>query len=514
MAVTSVTITAGPTVVGRSVTLSGVLSRDGGGTNNNINFLVYTVGYGNLYAITRLSDGAAVYGAAGTAGSGIAWSWTGTLPEGDYLAVTVSLNESPYTGLATSSAVGTIKLTPGLPGIWTPRRDARGLFVPKMPTYPTVTGNGRDWSKSQGFFYAIPDGVYRSTTNAITKTGAYGNFARGVPTQWGLGIDAPAAWEWYGGVPAVYSINSGTQVLVSVFSIHNGSTYADPSLYPAVLGESRTTGNFNPASDGGNYAFWQNANGEQSLYTTVSPAFGGGVILINGIGNGLHCLVLSVTVGGGASGFKAFLNGKLVATSAATTYASFLSLRPYYFWASVSQSGLNIGNVLLNAEVLDVSLSDQSLAALSLDPYRYFFIDAPSQKSRLSRFISLGQSFQFSRPSADLLTGWTRVPASGTHVSAINETTSNQTDYLSATSAGLVDSFTMQPIDQPLTGGVDINLDIDASARPVTVALLNGATVVKSASVSTTGLTTISASTAELSGVSWPWTPTVRITSQ
>jgi hypothetical protein len=72
----------------------------------------------------------------------------------------------------------------------------------------------------------------------------------------------------------------------------------------------------------------------------------------------------------------------------------------------------------------------------------------------------------------------------------------------------------MDQLQQPASGGLDINLDIDASARPVTVDLLDGATVVKSASVSTTGQTTITASAAELSGVSWPWTPTVRITSQ
>jgi hypothetical protein len=159
------------------------------------------------------------------------------------------------------------------------------------------------------------------------------------------------------------------------------------------------------------------------------------------------------------------------------------------------------------ARLRKVALSPAEIWALSQNPYQIFRPTRPV-------FFSLGQSFQFSRPSADLLTGWTRTPAGGTHVSAINETTSNQTDYLQATAAGLVDSFTMQPIDQPLSGGVDINLDIDASARPVTVDLLNGATVVKSASVITTGQTTISVSSAELAGVSWPWTPTIRITSQ
>jgi hypothetical protein len=152
-------------------------------------------------------------------------------------------------------------------------------------------------------------------------------------------------------------------------------------------------------------------------------------------------------------------------------------------------------------------IGDSDRLAMAENPWQIFRPIRPV-------FISLGQSFQFSRPSADLLTGWTRTPAGGTHSSVINEVTSNQTDYLEASTGSLIDSFTMDQLQQPATGGLDINLDIDASARPVTVDLLNGATVVKTASVSTTGQTTITATAAELSGVSWPWTPTVRITSQ
>jgi hypothetical protein len=212
---------------------------------------------------------------------------------------------------------------------------------------------------------------------------------------------------------------------------------------------------------------------------------------------------------------RTYINGKLIDTYQGTPISSYNNNKFYPDNTTDLQIGQYTGGGAGSAPKADiafarlrkVALSASEVWALSQNPYQIF---RPSR----AIFVSLAPSFQFSRPSADILTGWTRVPASGTHVSAINETTSNQTDYLSASGSALVDSFTMGELLQPASGGVDINLDIDASARPVTVDLLNGATVVKSASVSTTGQTTITASAAELSGVSWPWTPTIRITSQ
>jgi len=217
-----------------------------------------------------------------------------------------------------------------------------------------------------------------------------------------------------------------------------------------------------------------------------------------------------------ASGLmNTYINGKLIDTYQGTPITSYNNNKFYPDNTTNLQVGQNTGGGAGSAPKADiafarlrkVALSPAEVWALAQNPWQVY-------KPARGTIFSFVQSFQFSRPSTDLLTGWTRVPASGTHVSAINETTSNQTDYLQATAAGLIDSFTMGQLNQPLSGGVDINLDIDASTRPVTVALLNGATVVKSASVSTTGLTTITASAVELSGVSWPWTPIVRITSQ
>lgn len=124
-------------------------------------------------------------------------------------------------------------------------------------------------------------------------------------------------------------------------------------------------------------------------------------------------------------------------------------------------------------------LSAAEFASLDENPWQIFKPTRPI-------FYSLPSSgsFQYSRPTTDILTGWTRVPASGTHSSAISETTSNQSDYLQATSPTLVDSFTMGQLQQPATGGLGINYDIDASARSTQIELLNGASVVKSVVVS------------------------------
>jgi hypothetical protein len=114
----------------------------------------------------------------------------------------------------------------------------------------------------------------------------------------------------------------------------------------------------------------------------------------------------------GASGLRAFLNGSLVAVSSASTYSEFLFLRPYYLNRSISQRHLDIGNVLLNAEAINVNLTDSAAAALSLDPYRYFFRDAPSTNLRAVRNMTFdGNTYQYSRPISDISnTGWVRVP--------------------------------------------------------------------------------------------------------
>jgi len=401
MAVTAVTITSGPTVVGRTVTISGTLNRNDTVANNNLNFLSYTVGYGSLGTITRLYDNSTVYNAAGPTGDNIPWTWTGALPEGNYLAVTVNLNENPYTLLATSATnVGVVQLqlqTP-LSGIWTPRRDSRGRFVSKVSSYPSFYNAGtRNWDKAAAFLYPVQEGIYRSNADVIDRLGEYGGIAKGVPTPYGLGIDAPRNWEQSARRGGYLSTGSGSHVLVSVFSLYNASKYLSSASYapwPAVLGESRAK---DVGYEFGDVAAWyQNYAGEQALRINTIPQSGSYIpgtnqngldnIYVSGIGNGLHCLVLCYTVGGGATGVRAFLNGKLVGIGPASNYVSFWGIRSYYYWGSLSQSDLNMGNVHFNANITNLNLNDTQAAQFSLDPYRYFFCDAPKTSSKTRMF--------------------------------------------------------------------------------------------------------------------------------
>lgn len=388
MAVTAVTITSGPTVVGRSVTISGTLNRDGGGTYNTLNFYAfnraYTVGQGLINLVT----GNQFLNVSGSAGTNIPWSYTGTVPEGDYREVTIDNPEFPYQPqpyyTRSATEIGLVQLRKPLPGIWTPNRDSRGLFVPKTPTYPSFAGNLRNYDKAKSFFYPIPNGIYCSNTDYIERLGEYGGIAKGVATQYGLGIDTPRNWEKKG--PWGSSTSLGTTVLVSVFSLYNASKYLSPADFqpwPAVLGESRAKGiGYEFVSVA---AWYKNESGEQAL--RINPtSYGDGLnnFYINGIGNGLHCLVLCYTRDGGASGVRAFLNGQLVATGP-STYDGFWGHRPYYYWGSLSQSDLNMGNVHFNGHITNLNLTDAQAAQLSTDPYRQFFIDAPktSAKRRL-----------------------------------------------------------------------------------------------------------------------------------
>lgn len=404
MAVTAVTITSGPTVVGRSVTLSGTLNRTDTAINNNLAFVVYESTFTFSYTINRLSDGATFLNAAGTAESGISWTWTGTLPEGNYLAVNVILNEPPTTVLATSATnIGIIKLRNSLPGIWTPRRDSRGFFTPKVSSYPSFIDGTRNWDKAASFLYPIQEGIYRSNANVIDREGEYGGIAKGVPTPYGLGIDTPRGWEQKTARGGYLSTSGGSHVLVSVFSLYNASKYLSPANgqpWPAVLGESRAKG---VGYEFGDIAAWyKNESGEQALRINTIPQNGSYIpgtntigldnIYVNGLSNGLYCLVLCYTVSGGAAGVRAFLNGQLVGTGPATNFASFWGIRSYYYWGSLSQSDLNMGNVHFNGHITNLNLTDNQAAQLSTDPYRQFFIDAPKTSANrrvFSGFLSL-----------------------------------------------------------------------------------------------------------------------------
>lgn len=410
MAVTAVTITSGPTVVGRSVTISGTLDRDGGGTLNTLNFLSYTVGYVSLGTLTRLSDNAVTYNASGTAGSGIAWTWTGVLPEGDYLGVSISLNDSPYTTLATSSNVGLIQLRKPLAGVWTPRRDASGLFVEatRSSRYPTIGVVG---SPLRHYNYAAAgsNGIYTSVHKRIIRKTeeSYGpTNLKSVYTPYGAGIDAQTGWQ-FGFYPTQGGgWNVPRQTWVSLFYIYDASKY--------VAGYPRFFGNIaNLPTQRLQTICWVNTAGEQALLVSSDVSFSGGEVAVNGVGNGLHCMVVTSVASTAAGSVRVFLDGQLVAT---TTGPSGWNGGTYpttdFYAGSVSQSGSNIGNILFNGILYGYVATDSEAAELSVDPYRYFFRDATPISSRAVRNLSFSSAtYQYSRPIADISnTGWVRVP--------------------------------------------------------------------------------------------------------
>jgi hypothetical protein len=476
MAVTSVTITSGPTVVGDTVTISGTLARDGGGTGNNITFLTYDSGYVLSYAFP-------VIDASGPAGSGIAWSSTRRFPNGSYIGVTAYQVDPPYNPLSSATAaIGLIKVV----SVSVAGRQPQGATSINWG-HPLTRGLVLDWSAANPLINSV-DGqrviaASPSPINAL-QVGRARDFTNA--------IDGDTSW---GG--DYWPLNNENEYTVEAYFKQTAA-----SSYASLLSKFSNSG---------------------QLYVRIEPS---NAIGIGGNLNGYMTATTNsfssdtwvyVAATLNAAGLmRTYINGRLIDTYQGTPISSYNNNKFYPDNATNLQVGQSTGQTdstyapkadIAFVRLRKVALSASEIWALSQNPWQIY------RKARRI-FVSFGQSFQFSRPSADLLTGWTRVPASGTHVSAINEITSNQTDYLQANSPTLVDSFTMEQLQQPASGGLDINLDIDASERPVTVDLLNGATVVKTQSVNTTGPATITVTPAELAGVSWPWTPTIRITSQ
>jgi hypothetical protein len=109
-------------------------------------------------------------------------------------------------------------------------------------------------------------------------------------------------------------------------------------------------------------------------------------ITVNNVGNGLHCLVVVQCNDTRSNGHRVFLDGQLVGSATyTTTYLGGLNIRPYYFWGSLSKSGLDIGTVLFQGSIDKLYPSDEQAIAISKNPFKYFFRDAPktSAKRRL-----------------------------------------------------------------------------------------------------------------------------------
>jgi len=156
-------------------------------------------------------------------------------------------------------------------------------------------------------------------------------------------------------------------------------------------------------------------------------------------------------------------------------------------------------------------LSASEIASFTQNPWQLFIPAKPVY------FAVTSITYSYSRPNADSSPlQWNRFPAGGTHFSAIDEVTSDPSDYLYAPSLGLVDTMTCSAVNQPIAGS-NILVNYTTGSTPpsqIKIELLEGSTAIKSSTVSAASgtITIIPAEWAVVS--SWPWTPTLRITSQ
>lgn len=408
MAVTAATITS-LTLVGRAVTIAGTADRDGGGTDNTLTFLAVDAS-SNEVLLTSVF-GESTLNASGPAATGVVFSFTGVLPENTYGVVRCYRLGAPSVLLATSAtSVGIVQLRRPLPGVWTPRRDSRGLFVaaPRMGYQPTIGTVGtpiRHYNYavagSNGIYTSVHDRVIRQTEESFPT-----NLLRSVNTPYGVGIDAKPTWQ-FGAYPTQGGgWNVSRQTWVSLFYIYDSSKYV--GVYPRFFG-----GVGNNPSIRGQSICWLNSFGQQALVVTSDTGYSGGEVSVNGIGNGLHCMVVTSIASASPTGVRIFLDGQFVATATAPNgWNGGTFPTTDFYGASVSQSGSNIGNILFNAILYGYVASDDEAQQLSLDPYRYFFVDAPTVRNRIGRKLNFESNvYQYSRPSADASnSGWVRVP--------------------------------------------------------------------------------------------------------
>jgi len=260
-----------------------------------------------------------------------------------------------------------------LSNIWIPRRDSRGLFV-RSPRWSRAPSPGFVGGKfhynyavagSNGIYTTVHDRIIRKTEESYGPTNL-----RSVNTPYGVGIDAQQGWQ-YGNYP----IQSGgwnvpRQTWISLFYIYNAQKTI--TNYPRFFG-----GVGNNVLQRSHTITWINTAGEQTLVVASDTNFSGGEILVSGIQNGLHCMLVTSVANASATGVRAFLNGEFVGTTTAPNgWNGGTFPTTDFFGASISQSGSDVGNILFNAILYDYVASDAEAEKLSTDPYSYFFVDA------------------------------------------------------------------------------------------------------------------------------------------
>jgi hypothetical protein len=354
MAVTSVQITSGPTVIGRSVTVSGTLSRNGTGTLNDVSFIFYDSTFVQSYSFPLLN-------AAGPEAVGVPWSLTRTLPNGNYLGITAYQSDAPYGALSSSStAIGVVKVV-SVSGVG---RQPQGATAINWGS-PLTRGLVLDWSAANPLINSV-DGqrVIAPSPSPINvlEVGKARDFTNAVggDTSWG-GDYWPLNNENQWSVEAYIRITAATSYgnLLSKFA-GGGQIYLriDPS-FAVGMG-----GNLN-----GNLAGSANSLSLNNWLYVV------GTCDVSGL-------------------MKVYVDGRLTDTYQGTPITSYNNNKFYPDNTMDLQVGQNTGGIVTYAPKADiafarlrkVALSPAEVRALAQNPWQVYRLSGVASHTR---FISL-----------------------------------------------------------------------------------------------------------------------------
>lgn len=303
-----------------------------------------------------------------------------------------------------------------LSNIWVPRRDSRGLFVPKRPHTSLSGGNMSTTAQWANWIYPVPTrGIYASAVDEIGVLGNYGGTADRTPTPYGLGINTPDGWEWgRSGVLTPGGFNQTRQTLFSVFYLYDATKLTTTNRYINLgVGRSREVASVASIDETG--LFWSNQAGEQAIYaTTATVSFGGTNASVTGVGNGLHCIVATYTVNGN---LELYLDGSLVSTGVTGTYAVAWTNLPNFFFGGLGPANQNVGTILLAGTVYGQIFDASAVRAFTADPFGYFFVDAPSVSRTSFYYAPLPATLAYIYPRKTL----TQQPQGVTEVDRTNK---------------------------------------------------------------------------------------------
>jgi hypothetical protein len=373
-----------------------------------------------------------------------------------------------------------------LSNIWVPRRDGRGLFVPKRPhtALPdgSLTSVNQQWAN---WIYPVPTrGVYWSGVDQIGVNGLYGGTADRTPTHYGLGINTPDSWEWGGPNVGAGAFSTARQTHFSVFYLYDATKLITSGRYPS-LGPNRSR-NTAPSSIDEPGLIWSNQSGEQSVIaTTFNVTFGGVNASVTGVGNGLHCAVASYTVNGN---LELYLDGVSVATGTTGTYIGGSTVRPNFFWGGLGPANQNVGVILLAGIIYTQAFTAAEVQAFTANPFGYFFVDAPNRRRQLYSVTIQSGNY----PASDITTtGWSAVPP-GSLFSAVDEASASDTDYIVSPDLAASPGPVVMGLDQSVPAGsytVNVRARYSLTGGQFRVSLLDsgGTSVGTSAWIALTG---------------------------